>query len=75
MMRKAHQQGYVFGFKNDLLINQRRSREPDKAEAEDPFELESHKPFLTDRSSQKGEIEEVKDETSINFLKYGNSVL
>ena len=63
MMRKAHQQGYVFGFKNDLLINQRRSREPDKAEAEDQFELESYKPFLTDRISQKNEIEEIKDET------------
>ena len=75
MMQKAHQKGYVFGFKNDLLIGQRRSKEPDIAEADDPFELGSYKPNLTDQSSQKGELEEIKEETKRNILKYGNSVL
>ena len=43
MMRQAHSKGYVFGFKNDLLMNQTKSRDtsmhgvnswrPDQAEA------------------------------------------
>ena len=75
MMRQAHDQGHIFGFKNDILMNHNKSKalddigENDEAK-EDPFGsepasiLELGESDLNNYPKTQPDKEEIKEETA-----------
>ena len=71
-MRQAHSKGYVFGFKNDLLMNQTKLRDTSMPaiSSESSYQIEAYEvpqsvnSDLTERikAAETGGMEEIKQE-------------